>query len=72
MIVRLRRSILDRWIVVNAQDDRVDAYGWSGSRWVPIDRDGLPAGSVQVSNFDKREAAAEYARNFGFQVAKET
>lgn len=41
---------------------------WSGSRFVPITDDGLPANKVQVSNLDTREEAVEYAASFGFEV----
>lgn len=66
--VRLRKDILDTWILVHGEDDRVDAYAWSGSRFVAIDQYGLPSGGVQVSNFRKREDALKYAREFDFLV----
>lgn len=69
--VRLRKNVMDMWIVVHGEGDRVDAYAWSGSRFVAIDINGLPSGGVQVSNFTNREDAARYARSFGFQVIKE-
>ena len=68
MRVRLRKNILDRWIVVYGEDNRVDGFAWSGSRFVSIDKDGLPDGGVQVSNLGTREEAAEYAATFGFEV----
>jgi hypothetical protein len=45
---------------------------WSGSRFVPITEDGLPASDVQVSNLDTREDAAEYAASFAFEVVAPT
>jgi hypothetical protein len=44
---------------------------WSGSQWVPVDGDGLPAGDVQVSNFETREEAAATARSQGLIVQEE-
>lgn len=55
---RLVQSIFDRWILVDP-DKRL---GWSGSRWVPI------FGDVQVSNFDTRDDARDYAVRQGFEV----
>lgn len=66
--VRLRKNIMGQWIVVH---EDLDFRAWSGSRFVTIDEHGLPAGGVQVSNFYSREAAARYARSFGFVVRKE-
>ena len=63
--VRLRQSAFDRWIVVEAANE---GMAWSGSRFVPITMDGLPASDVQVSNLDTREEAAAYAKMFGFEV----
>jgi len=54
---------------VNAVDERT---AWSGSRFVPMTEDGFPASDVQVSNLDKRDSAAEYAVNFGFEVVGPT
>ncbi len=67
--VRLRQNAFGRWIIVNAVDERT---AWSGSRFVPITEDGFPASDVQVSNLDKRDSAAEYAVNFGFEVVGPT
>jgi hypothetical protein len=63
--VRLRQNAFDRWIVVDATDE---SMAWSGSRFVPITEQGLPASNVQVSNLDTREEAAEYSASFGFEV----
>jgi hypothetical protein len=52
-------------IIVDAPNE---SKAWSGSRFVPITLDGFPASDFQVSNFDTREDAAEYATNFGFNV----
>lgn len=55
--IRLAESLLGRWIIVNGLHDDL---AWSGSRWVPH-RSGLPAGPVQISNWETREQAAAYA-----------
>ena len=65
MNVRLRQNAFDRWIVVDAANE---STAWSGSRFVPITPEGLPASDVQVSNLDTREEATEYAASFGFDV----
>jgi len=67
--VRLRQNAFGRWIIVNAVDERT---AWSGSRFVPMTEDGFPASDVQVSNLDKRDSAAEYAVNVGFEVVGPT
>lgn len=59
MKCKLVRCVFNRWLVVNAENENL---AWSGSRWVPI------FGTVQVSNFDTRSAAAGYATSFGFEV----
>lgn len=63
--VFLRRNAFDRWIIVDAANENL---AWSGSRFVPITKDGFPASDVQVSNLDTREAAAEYAASFGLEI----
>jgi len=67
--VRLRQNAFGRWIIVNAADE---GTAWSGSRFVPITDDGVPASDVQVSNLDTRDSAAEYAVSFGFEVIAPT
>jgi len=55
----------ERWIIALCPDlDRA----WSGSRWVPIDRNGLPASSVQVSNWTTFSEAHQRAIQEGFNV----
>lgn len=53
-----QESWFNRWILVDSEE----RLGWSGSRWVPID------GDMQISNFDTRSEAREYAANQGFEV----
>ncbi len=67
--VRLRQNAFDRWIIVDAANENL---AWSGSRFVPITDEGFPASDVQVSNLDTREAAAECAASFGFEVVAPT
>lgn len=63
--VRLKQNAFNRWIVVDAANEQM---AWSGSRFVPITLDGLPASDVQVSNLGTREEAATYAVTFGFEI----
>ena len=49
----LTHSIFERWIIVNADEQNL---AWSGSRWVEHHR-GLPAESIQISNFESVEEA---------------
>jgi len=60
MKVKLHRDLFDRWIIVPAEYPGV--LGWNGSRWVPS------GGPVQVCNFDTREQARDYAREYGFTL----
>lgn len=39
-----------------------DFLAWTGARWDRIDDNGFPAGEYQISNFDTREEANEYAK----------
>jgi hypothetical protein len=61
MSYRLTQNAFGRWIVLHPTDD---LRAWSGSRWVAIDGQGMPAGEAQVSNFDSEAAAREYAGTF--------
>ena len=54
----LTDSIFERWIIVNADEQNL---AWSGSRWVEHHR-GLPAESIQISNFESVEEALAAAR----------
>jgi hypothetical protein len=55
---RLSKNAFGRWILVNADDPTL---AWSGSRFVPVNENGFPAGNVQISNFDSEEDARETA-----------
>jgi hypothetical protein len=67
--VILRQNAFGGWIIVYAVDERT---AWSGSRFVPITDDGFPASDVQVTNFDSRDSATEYAVSVGFEVVAPT
>jgi hypothetical protein len=54
----LTHSIFERWIIVNADEQNL---AWSGSRRVEHHR-GLPAESIQISNFESVEEALAAAR----------
>jgi hypothetical protein len=53
----LTRNILGRWILTHVHSR---ALGWSGSQWVEVDENGIGI-TTQVSNFDTRKEAAQYA-----------
>jgi hypothetical protein len=59
----IKKDLFNRWLVVHPDDE----LAWSGSLWVRHVQ-GLPAGLVQVSNFDTADAPAVYARLFGFEI----
>jgi hypothetical protein len=66
MRVKLRENSFHLWIIVPSENEHV---AWSGSRWVPITRDGLPAGDLQkLKNFATVKEAVAYAESFGFEV----
>lgn len=67
MNVRIRKNEFGHYILQDAEDPM---RGWSGSRWVAIDRYGLPSSAVQVSNFDTEQEARDYAHRFGFTPEK--
>ena len=60
---RLKQNAFGYWMIVHPQDD---SLAWSGSRWVPIDPTGFPAGGVQVSSLPTEDEALEYAWACGF------
>jgi len=64
-LVFVKRNCFDRWIVVAVDNP---SMGWSGSRWVPINEFGLPAGLAQVSNLETAHAARQYAAQCGLEV----
>jgi hypothetical protein len=63
--VMIKKTAFDRYVIVRATNSD---QGWSGSRWVPVDGMGFPAGQFQVSNFQSREYATEIAEQAGFDV----
>jgi hypothetical protein len=65
---RLKQNAFDRWILIQADDA---ALAWSGSRWVLVDEDGLPAGDAQISNLETREEAIAYAAQMGIAIRRE-
>jgi hypothetical protein len=67
MRVTLQQDLFDRWIIVAVTDrgeivEGLTGLAWSGSRWVPI------GGNVQISNFDTRSEAENYAKGYGFTI----
>ncbi len=66
---RLVINAFYRWILVKANNA---SLAWSGSRWVPVDEAGLPAGDTQIANLESRESALTYAGSFGITVREDS
>jgi hypothetical protein len=64
-VCRVSENGFGRWILLHSENPR---RAWSGSTWVPVNQQGLPASGVQVSNFDTPEAAAKTAREQGLAL----
>lgn len=68
MQVRLRRNAFDHWIILHPT---MDNAAWTGRHWAPIDKDGFPSSSFQISNLETEKEAADYAAKFGFTTSYE-
>jgi hypothetical protein len=64
ILCRIQRGVLNRWIIVDYEDEHL---AWSGARWVSHDR-GIPTGVAQICNYDSREEAFIEAENAGLVV----
>jgi len=60
MRVKLRENGFHLWIIVRSENEHL---AWSGSRWVPINRDGLSAPDLQVLSFATVKEAVSYAQS---------
>ena len=65
MRVKLRENTFHQWIIVPSENEHI---AWSGSRWVPIDSDGLAAADLQVLSSATVKEAVSYAESIGFDV----
>jgi hypothetical protein len=65
MRVKFVQHFLQRWIIVPAENEHL---AWSETRWVPVDRDGLPLGDDKVSTFVTVQEAVRYAENLAFEI----
>jgi hypothetical protein len=63
--VKLRQNISHLWIIVPTENEHL---AWSGSRWVPIDRDGVSLSEVKAAHFATAEDAVAYADSVGFEI----
>ena len=63
--VKVRDNVLARWIISPVENKSV---AWSGTRWVPINRNGLRTGETPPLKFDTPLAAVAYAASIGFEV----
>jgi hypothetical protein len=58
--IRLAENFLKRWVIVNGAHEDL---AWSGTHWVPH-RQGIPTGDVQICNFDSRQDALKYVKEY--------
>lgn len=65
--VRVRKNGFGFYIL---ESTAVKNHAWSGARWSPIDKDGLPTSIAQVCSFASRKDAKEYARKVGLTLAE--
>lgn len=64
--VKLRENSFYPWIIVPSDNEHL---AWSGSPWVPINREGLPVSDLQASkNFATVKEAVSYAQSVGFEL----
>jgi hypothetical protein len=63
--VKLLQNISQLWIITPSENERLAR---SGTRWVSIDRDGLPLSELKALVFATATDAAAYAQGAGFEV----
>jgi hypothetical protein len=63
--VRIRENTLRLKIIVLVENEHL---AWGGSRWIPLNADGLAVGDVRPVSFTTQEGATSYAENQGFKV----
>ena len=63
--VRVRENSLRLKIIVQLENEHL---AWTGSRWIPLDTDGLAVSDVRPVGFVTQEGAVSYAENQGFKV----
>ena len=61
--VRIRENILRLKIIVSTENEH---QAWAGSRWIPLNSDGLAIADVRPVSFTTEEGAASYAESQGF------
>lgn len=54
----IKQGLFGRWFLF---DPTNPLRAWSGSRWEPCTRRGIPTGMTQVCNFETKEDAEDYA-----------
>lgn len=65
MRIKLQHNVFQLWIIVPPENERL---AWTGSHWVPIDRDGVSVGDEKVMSFAAPADAVRYAESVGFEV----
>ena len=65
LAVKLLQNISHLWLIAPSENQRL---AWNGTRWVPIDRDGLPLSELKPLIFATAADAASYAQDAGFEV----
>lgn len=63
--VRIRENILRVRIIVPVENENL---AWGGSRWIPLNADGLAEGDVRPVSFTTHEGAVSYAEIQGFKL----
>lgn len=63
--VKIRENILRLKIIVAVENDHL---AWAGSRWIPLNSEGLAVSDVRPVSFTTQEGAASYAESQGFKV----
>ena len=65
-VVRIRKMVLDRWIIVLATEEP-DHEAWTGMKFAEIDQMGLSR-THQICNFDEKAEASQFAHELGFEI----
>jgi hypothetical protein len=63
--VRIRENASLCWIIIANENQHL---AWSGTRWVPITREGVARGNVKASSYATVKEAIGYAESIGFEV----
>lgn len=65
MKIKLQHNAFSLWIIVPTENDHL---AWNGTRWIPIDRHGMPVDGVEALSFASASEAVIYAEKVGFEI----